>query len=135
MRSSIHAVGQPFLLEVVPAEINRTYLTCLIYPNTPAIREALRSTSQELPDDDAFLQSAPVADLFRGIFQKHNALSSGSSWRIERLTILNEQPRIDKNETTDKGYLNQNAVLAHHKEFVDDLYADQPPARVIVVDG
>jgi feruloyl-CoA synthase len=76
-----------------------------------------------------------VADLFRSIFKKHNDVSSGTSWRIERLIVLNEQPRIDKNETTDKGYLNQNAVLAHHKDLVADLYTDPPPAHVIVVDG
>ncbi len=135
LRGSIHSVGQPFLLEVVPAEISRAYLTCLIYPNTPVIRYELKSASEEFPDDEAFLQSAPVAELFRGIFKKHNAVGGGSSWRIERLILLNEQPRIDKNETTDKGYLNQNAVLTHHKELVDDMYADPPPAHVIVVDG
>jgi len=135
LRRSIHSVGQPFLLEVVPAEINRAYLTCLIYPNTPAIRCELKSASEEFPDDEAFLLSAPVAELFRRILKKHNAVGGGSSWRIERLIILNEQPRIDKNETTDKGYLNQNAVLAHHKDLVDDLFADPPPVHVIVVDG
>lgn len=135
LRSSIHSAGQPFLLEAVLAEINRAYLTCLIYPNTQAIRKALESVSEELPDDDAFLQSSQVAELFRSILKKHNEASSGTSWRIERLIVLNEQPRIDKNETTDKGYLNQNAVLAHHKELVADLYTDPPPAHVIVVDG
>ncbi|MGD9369690.1 MAG: AMP-binding protein [Desulfobacteraceae bacterium] len=135
LRSSIHSVGQPFLLEVVPAEINRAYLTCLIYPNIQAIRNALKDVSEELPDDNALLQCAAVADLFRSIFKKHNDVSSGTSWRIERLIVLNEQPRIDKNETTDKGYLNQNAVLAHHKDLVADLYTDPPPAHVIVVDG
>ncbi len=88
----------------------------------------------QLQDEDAFLQSKPVVELFRSILKKHNEVSSGSSWRIERLIILNEQPRIDKNETTDKGYLNQSAVLAHHKELVSDLCADPPPAHVIVVD-
>lgn len=135
LRSSIHSAGRPFLLEVVPAEINRAYLTCLIYPNIQAIRKALKDVSEEFPDDDAFLQSASVAELFANIFKKHNDVSSGTSWRFERLIVLNEQPRIDKNETTDKGYLNQNAVLAHHKELVADLYTDPPPAHVIVVDG
>ena len=135
LRRSIHSAGHPFLIEVVPAEINRKYLTCLIYPNTPAIRKKLASVSIELPDDGAFLQNAQVAALFRTILKKHNEESSGASWRIERLIVLNKQPRIDKNETTDKGYLNQNAVLAHHKDLVADLYADPPPAHVIVVDG
>jgi feruloyl-CoA synthase len=135
LRGSIHQAGQPFLLEVVPAEINRAYLTCLIYPNTPVIRGKLKSASEEMPDDEAFLRSPAVAELFRDLFKKHNAAGGGSSWRIERLIILNEQPRIDKNETTDKGYLNQSAVLTHHKDLVADLYTDPPPPHVIVVDG
>ena len=134
LRRSIHSAGHPLLVEVVPAEINRKYLTCLIYPNTPAIRNKLPSVSKELPDNGDFLQSAQAAALFRTILKKHNEESSGTSWRIERLIVLNEQPRIDKNETTDKGHLNQNAVLAHHKDQVADLYADPPPAHVIVVD-
>ena len=43
---------------------------------------------------------------------RHNARTQGSSMRIARCLLLAEPPSIDANEITDKGYLNQRAVLA-----------------------
>jgi feruloyl-CoA synthase len=36
---------------------------------------------------------------------------------------LTEPPSIDAGEITDKGYINQRAVLARRKERVDALFA------------
>ena len=37
--------------------------------------------------------------------------------------ICDEPPSIDAGEITDKGYLNQRAVLARRKALVETLYA------------
>ncbi|HUQ25878.1 MAG TPA: feruloyl-CoA synthase, partial [Burkholderiales bacterium] len=47
----------------------------------------------------------------------------GSSTRVTRLLVLSEPPSIDANEITDKGYLNQRAVLERRKALVETLYA------------
>jgi hypothetical protein len=52
--------------------------------------------------------------------------------RIARCLILTEPPSIDAGEITDKGYLNQRAVLASRAALVDRLHADPAPADVIV---
>jgi feruloyl-CoA synthase len=39
---------------------------------------------------------------------------------------------LDSGEITDKGYVNQRQVLARRAALVDLLYADPPPAGVIV---
>ena len=49
--------------------------------------------------------------------------SIGSSTRIEHLLPLAEPPSIDHRELTDKGSINQAAVLARRAALVDDLYA------------
>ncbi len=36
---------------------------------------------------------------------------------------------------TDKGSINQRAVLAHRAALVDELYAAAPPSHVIVAGG
>ena len=46
----------------------------------------------------------------------------GSSTRVSRALVLREPPSIDANEITDKGYINQRAVLAHRAALVDALY-------------
>jgi feruloyl-CoA synthase len=40
---------------------------------------------------------------------------------------------MDARELTDKGSLNQKAILANRAALVDELYAATPPVRVIVV--
>ncbi|HEY7238896.1 MAG TPA: feruloyl-CoA synthase [Burkholderiales bacterium] len=47
----------------------------------------------------------------------------GSSMHPARLLILAEPPSIDANEITDKGYLNQRAVLERRAALVERLYA------------
>jgi len=51
------------------------------------------------------------------------AEGGGSSTRPTRLLVLSEPPSIDANEITDKGYINQRAVLARRAALVDRLYA------------
>ena len=43
--------------------------------------------------------------------------------------LLDEPPSIDAHEITDKGSLNQRAVLARRAALVEELY--QPSARAI----
>ena len=51
---------------------------------------------------------------------------SASSTRITRALVLTEPPSIDAGEITDKGYLNQRAILARRADAVDALHAGGP---------
>ncbi len=133
LRNSVNQVGQPFLLEVVIAAPNTEYLTAMVFPNLPPLRARFADASEAHLEDADFLQSQAVVEFFREVFSKHNATHSGSSKRFERFTLLTVPPRIDKNETTDKGYINQNAVLTHRADIVDKLYAASPPDDIIVI--
>jgi len=46
-----------------------------------------------------------------------------SSTRLARVLVLSEPPSIDANEITDKGYLNQRAVLERRAALVEKLYS------------
>lgn len=133
LRSSINKLGQPFMLEVVIAEPNREYLTALVFPNGPVLRGRFKEAGQAHPEEVDFLQSRPVVEFFREVFRQHNVEAQGSSGRIERFMLLVEAPRIDQNETTDKGYINQSAVLTHRAGLVAQLYAEPPGDGVVVV--
>ncbi len=50
----------------------------------------------------------------------------GSSTRPTRLMVLSEPPSIDANEITDKGYINQRAVLERRAALVERLYTNDP---------
>ena len=50
--------------------------------------------------------------------------STGSSNRVARAIVLEEPPSLDAGEMTDKGSINQRAVLAHRRHLVEELYSD-----------
>jgi feruloyl-CoA synthase len=133
LRNSINQLGQPLLLEVVIAAPDREYLGALVFPNLPVLRERFAEASKEHPTDVDFLRSEPVVELFRDVFKQHNATQCGSSGRFERFTLLTVPPRLDKGETTDKGYINQAAILTQRADIVERLYAEPPPDEIVVL--
>jgi len=50
--------------------------------------------------------------------------SGGSSTSPARLMVMTEPPSIDANEITDKGYMNQRAVLERRAALVEKLYSN-----------
>ena len=58
---------------------------------------------------------------------------SGTSTFAARALLMEEAPSIDAGEITDKGYINQRAVLTRRHELVERLYAATPGADVILL--
>jgi len=80
-----------------------------------------------------FLNAATVKDISKEEIRKKltNALTllakeGGSSTHPARLLIMAEPPQIDGNEITDKGYMNQRAVLERRAALVEQLYSNSP---------
>jgi feruloyl-CoA synthase len=79
------------------------------------------------------IRQTPVREALSVGLGRHNAQAQGSSMRICRCMLLTEPPSIDANEITDKGYLNQRAVLTRRAALVERLYADPLHVDVIPV--
>ena len=54
------------------------------------------------------------------------AAEGGSSTHPVRALVMSEPPSIDANEITDKGYMNQRAVLERRAALVEQLYSSDP---------
>ena len=81
--------------------------------------------------DDATVLKHPT--LRRHLTDRLGAFASkatGSATRVERLVLMEVPPSIDRGEVTDKGSLNQRAVLSSRPELVAALYDDRD-ARLI----
>jgi feruloyl-CoA synthase len=79
---------------------------------------------------------ASAADVRTGLergLRAHNQASPGTSARVARALVLAEPPQIDRGETTDKGYLNQRALLTHRAAEVARLHAAAPDPDVLVL--
>jgi len=71
---------------------------------------------------DAIVSNEAVHKHLRAGLAAHNADNPGSSTRIRRALLMTEPPQIDAGEITDKGYINQRAVLSRRAGLVERLY-------------
>jgi feruloyl-CoA synthase len=72
------------------------------------------------------MSHAAVTSRLAGILKGLADEGGGSSTVPRRLLIMTEPPSIDANEITDKGYMNQRAVLERRAALVEKLYAGGP---------
>src|SRR5262249_31700246 len=116
----------PYVQDVVIAGPDRDYVAALVFPDLVACRH-------EDPEIAAaeILQSAPLRALFQGLLCEFAKASTGSSNRIVSLILLDTPPSIDAHEITDKGSLNQRAVLENRAALVEELYL--PSARALTL--
>jgi feruloyl-CoA synthase len=59
----------------------------------------------------------------------------GSSMHPTRALIMAQPASIDANEITDKGYINQRAVLENRAVLVEKLYAMPRQPEVVTIEG
>ena len=85
-------------------------------------------------DDLARVASDPlIVAAFSERFQKLMAGATGSSTRITRAVLLDQPLSIDRGEVTDKGSINQRAVLENRSTLIEEIYSPAPPAQVITL--
>jgi feruloyl-CoA synthase len=75
-----------------------------------------------------------VLEKLRGRLNAFARTSTGSSNRVTRAIVLAEPPSLDSGEMTDKGSINQRAVLNRRAEAVAELYASAATSRVLIID-
>ncbi|HWI10968.1 MAG TPA: feruloyl-CoA synthase [Burkholderiaceae bacterium] len=124
LRAKIIAAGDPCVQDVVVAGINRNELGILIFPRLDACR-ALAGAAPNEPAERV-LAEPPIRAFFQRLVDDLHAGGTGSATRVARALVLTEPPSIDRGEITDKGSINQRAVLTHRAALVEQLYADAP---------
>ena len=69
------------------------------------------------------LRDPAVLRRFRSLLNSLAREATGSSHRVCRAMLLTEPPSLDAGEITDKGSINQRAVLRHRGAAVEELHA------------
>lgn len=123
----------PYVRDVVLAGADRDFIGALVFPDIEACRRLAGLGPEATPAD---IVAAPTVRL---LFTEHlftmAAKAKGSSTRVERLILMAEPPSMDKGEATDKGSINQRAVLATRAALVEELYSATPSPNVIRSDN
>ena len=132
LRARFLAHFEPYVRDVVIAGGDRDEIVALIFPALDAVRQ-LAGAAADVPMDKV-LSEPRVMNEFRARLNSFAKTATGSSNRICRAILLAELPSLDAGEMTDKGSINQRAVLTRRANMVEELYASPPPPRVLVID-
>lgn len=119
LRAALVLQGASWVKDAVIAGRDQDEVTALIFPD---------------PDQLALLEaSGRTRAVFETLLRDFATLSTGSSNRILRAIVLREAPSLDAGEITDKGSVNQSAVLKRRAHLVERLYTCPYSPDVIVV--
>lgn len=117
LRAALLSALAPLAQDVVIAGLNEDFIAVLIFPDVQACTR--------FPDD------ARLREEVRQRLATHANRNPASSLSVRRAIVLADPPSLDQGEITDKGSINQRAVLQRRAAAVRDLYAGDPPPHVI----
>lgn len=114
--------------DVVITGEGRERLGALLVPFRPAM-ERLVEGGEAMSDADLYAHPNILKDIAENL-AKYSKTAPGSSTAVKRAIILVAPLDLDKGEVTDKGSVNQRAVLRHRADLVETLFSNDP--RVIL---
>ncbi len=132
VRTAALAAVDGLLQDAVVTGHDRDYVGLLAWVNAAAARRVVPA-SVDADDPVAVAGCGAVREAVRRGLASHNARAEGPSSRIARLLLLAEPPSLDAGEITDKGYINQRAVLDRRDRDVQRLYEPNPAPGVIEI--
>ena len=114
--------------DVVVAGEGHTELGALVVPDWDALRAMVEDDDLQ---GEALLNDPKVRRVAADLLDAHAARATGSASRVTRMMFLEVPLSFEKGEVTDKGSINQRAVLRHRADLVANLWSEDP--RVITL--
>jgi feruloyl-CoA synthase len=131
LRAQLLSVCAPLLQDVVIAGLDQDFLTALLIPDVGSCLQLFNHPATL--SYDALCQVPELRELLKKRLTEHAKHNSASSVCIRRALLLPTPPQLDAGEITDKGSINQRAVLAHRARQVAELYLQRPSENVITI--
>lgn len=127
LRAKVIDALEAIAKDVVIAGDGKNELTALLVPSR-SVAEKLIKGGEQLTDAELFEHPALV-DKVATLLGTYNKTAGGSSLRVMRVMFIIDPLSLDAGEVTDKGSVNQRAVLSNRTAEVEALYGNDP--RVI----
>lgn len=120
LKAKVLSAGSPVVQDVVLAGLDREYVSAILFLNPQACCE-LADIPADTPAREAFAH--PVVEQFvDDLLVRLGQQATGSANRVARAVVALDPPSIDLGEITDKGSLNQRAVLKFRSALVESMY-------------
>ena len=121
VRLDVLSYVAPLVTDVVVTGEDRDEIGLLAFISADACRAAI-----EMPAlaPETLVAHEDVHAALRAGLEVYNRDRPGSSQRVARVLLMSRPPDIDAGEITDKGYINQRAVLRIRAGLVDRLHGE-----------
>ena len=120
----------PVAQDIVVAGHDREEAGFLVFASPAGCRGLCPDLPADVPLEQVLADPRVIAHVRDGMARLKQE-GGGSSTYATRALLMAEPPSIDAKEITDKGYINQRAVLARRAALVQRLYAEPADAAVI----
>lgn len=131
LRLAILARFSPLISDIIITGHDRAFVGMLMVPNLPGCRELL-SDVERGKTVQSMLDHPSIRSWVQEALDEFVTVGTGSSNRVVRAAMLDEPPSFDAGEITDKGSINQRAVLTRRSAIVERLYASEPDGHILV---
>jgi len=131
LRTAVVTSANNVIQDAVITGHDQDEIGILVFPNIIGCRALSPGLSPEATVE-SLVANKNVRDALMDGLRAYNETSSGSSTRIARALFMIEPPDIDANEITDKGYINQRAVLERRQDLVAELYSSDSKNLLIL---
>ncbi|OKH86343.1 feruloyl-CoA synthase [Thalassospira sp. TSL5-1] len=131
IRANIAETFAPYVRDAVLTGLNENHIGALLFADFVACRKLC----PDLPDGASERDIATHPAVLAHFQQKLNELAAqatGSAQLVACAILLDRSPDLDAHEVTDKGSINQRAVLTSRADKVADLYREPAPEHVMI---
>lgn len=130
LRADLISALAPVAQDVVIAGLNEDYVSILVIPELTACASLFELAA---PKHGDLANNSAVLQWIRARLAEHARANPASTRCVRRALVLPSPPSLDHGEITDKGSINQRAVLQQRAECVAALYAEEPPTHVACI--
>jgi len=132
LRAELIGALAPIAQDVVIAGLDADFVAVLVIPDVDACARLLARPG---PVGRPELATHPtLLAWIQERLARHARANPAVTRGVRRACVLPVAPSLDRGEITDKGSINQRAVLRHHANLVSDLYSKAHPAHVVVIE-
>jgi feruloyl-CoA synthase len=133
LRAQLIAALSPLAQDVVIAGLDADFVAAIVIPDPLACAGLLGL--QGVPGCADLAQDERLVRYVRERLATHARANPASTRCVRRALLLPVAPSLDRGEITDKGSINQRAILAHHDALVAELFSTSPGRFVAVIEA
>ncbi|PCI53924.1 MAG: hypothetical protein COB45_09495 [Gammaproteobacteria bacterium] len=129
VRIAIATKLKPYFLDAVITGHNQSDIGLLLVPNVAYLANKYNLTEKQKNSD--YLQTRDeLINIVVELLEEYNETYYSNSTRICRFALLPYSPSIERNEITDKGYLNQRALLDNWLGIVNEMHSKERTSAI-----